>query len=119
MAWPERSEATAGGGPPDRRPRVPEQRELWLFVHRKRTGREDRRNPSPDSVARAPGLAGYHFDHERALAMSVEAPIPIIPNLEGGQAVQRPGIACRREESPQRITEHRVGRAVLSGSTDY
>lgn len=26
------------------------------------------------------GLAGYHYDHERALAMSVEVPVPIIPS---------------------------------------
>lgn len=28
------------------------------------------------------GLAGYHYDHDRALAMSVEAPVPIIPSQE-------------------------------------
>lgn len=42
------------------------------------------------------GLAGYHYNHERALAMSVEASVPVVPSPEDIAARRRSAIAARR-----------------------
>lgn len=59
------------------------------------------------------GLAGYQYEHERALAMSVEAPVPIIPSQEEVLAKQRTEIKARREAKRQRIAQQRLSLADL------
>ena len=59
------------------------------------------------------GLAGYQYEHERALAMSVEAPVPIIPSQEEMLAKQLAEIKARREAKRQRIAQQRLSLADL------
>ncbi len=59
------------------------------------------------------GLAGYQYEHERALAMSVEAPVPIIPSQEEVLAKQRAEIKAQREAKRQRIAQQRLSLADL------
>lgn len=59
------------------------------------------------------GLAGYQYEHERALAMSVEAPVPIIPSQEEVLARQRAEMKARREAKRQRIAQQRLSLADL------
>lgn len=59
------------------------------------------------------GLAGYQYEHARALAMSVEAPVPIIPSQEEVLAKQRAEIKARHEAKRQRIAQQRMSLADL------
>lgn len=59
------------------------------------------------------GLAGYQYDHERALAMSVEVPVPIIPSPEEVLAKQRAEVAARREAKRQEVRQQRLSLADL------
>ena len=59
------------------------------------------------------GLAGYQYEHARALAMSVEAPVPIIPSQEEMLAKQLAEIKARREAKRQRIAQQRLSLADL------
>ena len=59
------------------------------------------------------GLAGYQYDHQRALAMSVEAPVPIIPSPEEVLAKQSAEIEARREAKRRRIAQQRLSLADL------
>ncbi|BBN90577.1 hypothetical protein [Azospira sp. I09] len=59
------------------------------------------------------GLAGYQYEHARALAMSVEAPVPIIPSQEEVLAKQRNEIKARREAKRQQIAQQRMSLADL------
>lgn len=59
------------------------------------------------------GLAGYQYDHERALAMSVEAPVPIIPSPEEVLAKQRAEVAARRVAKRHQVRQQRLSLADL------
>lgn len=59
------------------------------------------------------GLAGYQYEHARALAMSVEAPVPIIPSQEEVLAKRRAEIKAQRESKRQRIAQQRMSLADL------
>lgn len=59
------------------------------------------------------GLAGYQYEHERALAMSVEAPVPLIPSQEEMLAKQRAEMKARREAKRRRIAQQRLSLADL------
>ena len=59
------------------------------------------------------GLAGYQYEHARALAMSVEAPVPIIPSQEEVLTMQRAEIKARREAKRRRIAQKRLSLADL------
>lgn len=54
------------------------------------------------------GLAGYQYDHERALSMSVEAPIPIIPSQEEVLANHRAEVAGRRAYKRRQLGQKRL-----------
>ncbi len=54
------------------------------------------------------GLAGYQYDHERALAMSVEASVPVIPSPEAVLAKQRAATAARRDAKRREVRQQRL-----------
>ncbi|MBP6762473.1 MAG: phosphoadenosine phosphosulfate reductase family protein [Thauera sp.] len=59
------------------------------------------------------GLAGYQYEHERALAMSVEASVPITPSPEDVLAKRRAEVAACREAKRQQVRQQRVSLADL------
>lgn len=53
------------------------------------------------------GLAGYNYDHERALAMSVEASVPLVPSQEEILAKHRAEVAGLRAYKRRLIEQKR------------
>lgn len=54
------------------------------------------------------GLAGYQYDHERALAMSVEASVPEIPSQEEVEASRRAEVARTRRIKRDALQQKRI-----------
>lgn len=54
------------------------------------------------------GLAGYQYEHARALAMSVETPAPIIPSQEEVAARHRAEVAGMRRVKRDRLLQRRI-----------
>lgn len=54
------------------------------------------------------GLAGYQYDHKRALAMSVEAPVPIVPSQEELLAKHRADVAGLRTYKRRLLGQKRL-----------
>ncbi len=54
------------------------------------------------------GLAGYQYDHERALAMSVEASVPEIPSQDEVEASRRAEVARTRRIKRDALQQKRI-----------
>lgn len=54
------------------------------------------------------GLAGYHYDHDRALAMSVEASVPILPSPEEVLSKRRAEVAGLRAYKRRLLGQKRL-----------
>jgi 3'-phosphoadenosine 5'-phosphosulfate sulfotransferase (PAPS reductase)/FAD synthetase len=54
------------------------------------------------------GLAGYQYEHERALAMSVEASVPEIPSQEEVESSRRAGVVRTRRNKRDALQQKRI-----------
>jgi 3'-phosphoadenosine 5'-phosphosulfate sulfotransferase (PAPS reductase)/FAD synthetase len=54
------------------------------------------------------GLAGYHYNHEHALSLSVESPVPILPSQEELLAAHHAEVAARREFKRHQLMQKRL-----------
>ena len=59
-------------------------------------------------------LAGYQYDHQRAMAMSVEAPVPVVHSQQEALANQRAAIEARREAKRRLVRQQRLSLADLN-----
>lgn len=60
------------------------------------------------------GLAGYHYDHAKALAMSVEAPVPVLPSQEEVVAKRQAETEALRDWKRQQLRQKRINLVQLA-----
>ena len=60
------------------------------------------------------GLAGYHYDHNRAMALSVAAPTPIVPSQAEREIVMRADVAALRATKRSRLSQTRLNLVDLA-----
>ena len=60
------------------------------------------------------GLAGYHYDHDRALALSVAAPTPIVPSQAERESMMRADVAALRARKRSKLSQRRLNLVDLA-----